>query len=343
MQRVLIIGAGLSGICLSERLLDSGVAVRILDPSELPSSTGISTGMYNPIVFRRLNKSWMIDTLLPVMHEFYHGLEEKLSVTLTRPIEFFKRIPNADYESWWNDRLHDPVFQSYMGSIESGLGPVLRAGMINCALLKSAYRAHAVEVGVMEDAAIDYANLKMHDTHVEYEGHEYDAVVFCEGAFATQNPFFNWLPFNICKGEWVIIRCEEDLGERVINNVVNIIPLGDKHYKLSSTYSWKDLDWTTTEQAKTTLLQAFEQLHDCPYEVIEQQAGLRPTVADRRPYLGSHPDRKRLFIFNGLGSKGIMLAPYFSKHLAEHMLEGKALLPEVDIARHIKRYRSLAP
>jgi glycine oxidase len=120
--------------------------------------------------------------------------------------------------------------------------------------------------------------------------------------------------------------------------VTNVIPLGEKKFKLSSTFSWEPLDWKTTESARTSLSNDFKSLFDSPFKVIDQQAALRPTVADRRPYLGEHPEFKNLYIFNGLGSKGVMLAPYFSKHLLEHITEGKPLLNEVDIIRHKKRF-----
>ena len=114
--------------------------------------------------------------------------------------------------------------------------------------------------------------------------------------------------------------------------------MGENRYKLSSSYSWKTLDWQPHDEAKEELLKGFEELFDVPYTLVEHRAALRPTVSDRRPYLGRHPEYASLAIFNGLGSKGVMLAPYFSQHLASHLLDGTPLLPEVDIKRHLKRF-----
>jgi hypothetical protein len=49
--------------------------------------------------------------------------------------------------------------------------------------------------------------------------------------------------------------------------------------------------------------------------------------------LGQHTLHKELFIFNGLGTKGASLAPYFSKHLIEYLEQGASLMPEVNIER----------
>ena len=62
-------------------------------------------------------------------------------------------------------------------------------------------------------------------------------------------------------------------------------------------------------------------------------AGVRPTVSDRRPLLGTHPSQKNAHIFNGLGTKGVMIAPYYSAHLINHLIDGVELEKEVDIGR----------
>jgi glycine/D-amino acid oxidase-like deaminating enzyme len=67
--------------------------------------------------------------------------------------------------------------------------------------------------------------------------------------------------------------------------------------------------------------------------VVAQEWGIRPTTIDRRPIIGCHPLYKNLVIFNGLGTKGVSLAPYFSAQVAQ-WLEGKGeILKEVNIKR----------
>ena len=77
-------------------------------------------------------------------------------------------------------------------------------------------------------------------------------------------------------------------------------------------------------------------------EVVDQQAAIRPNVADRRPLLGRHPEHERLFLFNGMGSKGVMLAPYFAKQLVGHIYTNGPIEPEADLNRFAKRYRNRA-
>jgi glycine/D-amino acid oxidase-like deaminating enzyme len=70
-----------------------------------------------------------------------------------------------------------------------------------------------------------------------------------------------------------------------------------------------------------------------PYEVVRRMGAVRPTVRDRRPFLGASPVQSNIFIFNGLGTKGALLAPYWAAHLAGHLLSGAPLDREVDVRR----------
>ncbi len=42
-------------------------------------------------------------------------------------------------------------------------------------------------------------------------------------------------------------------------------------------------------------------------------AGVRPTVKDRRPLIGTHPMHSQLHVLNGLGTRGVMLGPAMAK------------------------------
>jgi glycine oxidase len=333
MKRFLIVGAGLSGICVAERLLQRGVSVKVIDQVDQPSSTAVATGMY-----KRLNKSWMADELVAELRHFYRGLESKLGVQLLQDIEFKRCIPSQDYAVLWIQRLEDQAFQKFIGPISNGFGSVFESGILDCELLVKSYVAHLVENDLLLNEAFIHDDLKVSTNHVTYKSQTYDGVVFCEGPYASKNPHFHWLPFKPCKGEWIIVQTDRAVTDVVVNDQINIIPLGDNKYKLSSTYEWDDLTWNKTSKAADELLAAFERIFKCNTKIIDQQVGIRPSAADRRPYIGSHPRQRNLHIFNGLGTKGIMLAPYFSEEFAAYLVEGKTLKDEINIARHIKRY-----
>ena len=62
-------------------------------------------------------------------------------------------------------------------------------------------------------------------------------------------------------------------------------------------------------------------------------AGIRPTVKDRRPLVGRHSAHKNVYILNGLGTRGVMIAPYVASELFQFIENNKALDSEIDIKR----------
>lgn len=338
MKKILVIGAGLSGISVCEHLLSRNCEVIVMDHSALPSSTALATGIVNPIVFKRITKSWMVDELLLTMWPFYQQLEYKLNTPLIRAIGLHKLVPSEDYRTMWEKRLGEASFKDYLSPIEHDKAAVKQGALVDCAALISQYREWLQRNGKLRDEQFEHRKLKT-EPRLEYAGEPFDAIIFCEGPFGAKNPLFAPLAWKLCKGEWIIIDCAMDLGNDVINDVVNIIPMGMNRYKLSATFEWEQLDWKPTEAGKIELLDAFKKRYDVDVTVVEHHAGVRPTVADRRPYLGEHPEKKGIYIFNGLGTKGLLLAPFFGRHLAEHILDSKPIMAEVDIKRHLKRMR----
>jgi len=69
--------------------------------------------------------------------------------------------------------------------------------------------------------------------------------------------------------------------------------------------------------------------------LIEHRRSVRPTVQQRRPYLGEHATQKGLYVFNGLGAKGSSLCSWLSPMMANHLVHGDPLNEEVDILRFI--------
>ena len=121
--------------------------------------------------------------------------------------------------------------------------------------------------------------------------------------------------------------------EEIIIKGVSILPLGENLFKVGATNTWYNLDEIASEQGKNELCEKLDKILKVPYKIIEHKAGIRPTVKDRRPLIGLHPRYPSVAIFNGLGTKGVMIAPYFANEFV-NFLEGiHGLSKEVDINR----------
>jgi glycine/D-amino acid oxidase-like deaminating enzyme len=76
-----------------------------------------------------------------------------------------------------------------------------------------------------------------------------------------------------------------------------------------------------------------KKLYTGHYEVLSASAGVRPTTNDRRPFIGWHPENKAVGIFNGFGTKGVSLVPYFSKLFVDSIEDREKVHIEADVNR----------
>jgi glycine/D-amino acid oxidase-like deaminating enzyme len=111
------------------------------------------------------------------------------------------------------------------------------------------------------------------------------------------------------------------------------LPEGQQLFRVGATYVWDKINEEITSQGKEELSQKLEKLIQTSYTIIDQKAGIRPSTKDRRPIVGKHNELTQLAILNGMGTKAVLLAPYFAKQLFEHLYLEKKLHPEVDINR----------
>ena len=171
----------------------------------------------------------------------------------------------------------------------------------------------------------------------EWKGEQYRHVIFCEGIEARESSYFGWLPFQPLKGELVHIKTKASF-EHIVNRGVFILEVKKGEFKVGSTYNWRDPFSGPSEEGKKELLERLEQIFRSDYEVLEHYAGIRPSTKDRRPFVGEHPEKKNMWIFNGLGTKGVTLGPYFAKQFINYLVNNKALDPVVNINRYYSLY-----
>jgi glycine/D-amino acid oxidase-like deaminating enzyme len=338
-NKIYIIGWGLAGATLAWQLHFRNQKFVIHDSGK-NHSTRVAAGIVNPIVFKRLTKSWNADILMPSANDFYQKIAEILGVKLISKKNIFYPFTNTEDENDWSTKMGDGRFKNYLEhtSIKSidgvqtpyGLGKVNTFGNLDTNLFLDHSKRYFEKSGIEFIAEkFDYSLA---------EKNESTSYIFCEGIEVTKNPLFNYLPMKSSHGETLIIESEELNFEDVISKNLFILPLGNNLFKVGATYNWDLQEPIPTELGKADLIERLENLIDCNYKIISHQAGIRPTVSDRRPLLGMHPMQKNAYIFNGLGTKGVMLAPYYAAHFANFFLNGAPLDAEVNIERFNKHF-----
>ena len=121
----------------------------------------------------------------------------------------------------------------------------------------------------------------------------------------------------------------------ILNRNGFVLPRGG-YYIAGSNYDLTGTDWQSTSAAKDEIINKIDKILNIGYEIVGQRAGLRPATHDRRPVLGLLPKCPQIGVFNGLGTKGVSLAPYFACQFANFLINGTEIDEEVEIGRFFK-------
>ena len=232
----------------------------------------------------------------------------------------------------------DLVFKKYnFVPSQYGFGEVLHSGYVDTKLLLESYQKYLIQEKVYLEETFNYLDLVISTEFVEYKNYKAKNIVFAEGFGMLSNPYFNELPLDGTKGELLIIKASNLDLDVILKSSIFVVPLGNDLYKVGATYNWVDKTNYPTEVAKNELVENLKELITCDFEITEHRAGVRPTVKDRRPLVGTHYKYKNVHLLNGLGTRGVMLAPAMARDLYDHIENNIPLDIMIDIKR-IKNY-----
>lgn len=349
MTDYIIIGQGLAGSLLAYQLLKQNKSVVILNNETLPTSSGVAGGMFNPITGKHLSKTWLADELFPYMLQFYKALETELEAKFLYETEIYRPFANENQKKQFLSIIEKDELQNYIDvlapsddfpQIENPLGGLLthQGGWLDVPLMLSLLRNSFKRQNIYFTDDFDENELVVSENEVSYKSHKAKKIVFCQGYYAIHNSWFNWLRFSPVKGETLIAEVENYDIKEIVNQGSWVLPIKGNVCRFGATYSWQPLDWLPTEPEKQLLLSRIHKFLKANYKITDHQAGIRPATQDRRPFLGNHPAHKNVCIFNGLGTKGVSLAPYLANEMINFMENQKVLLPEVNIERFYALY-----
>jgi len=350
-KRFLIVGQGLAGSILTEHLLAAGQDVLVVNQPNPNAASRVAAGMYHPMIFRKLGLSWKAKLTAPYSKQFYASLEEKLQIKFDQKINL-TRFRGTEFEAeQWKLRMLDFGMDTILSeevdseiegrgfNAPNGYGQVDGGGWLDTNVFIDAYAAFLKSKNALLEVPFDHNDLEQTTSGWKWDDKAFDHVIFCEGIGLHENPFFNYLPLVGTKGEIITIRSKELNVSSILNAGFFVLPIGDDCYRVGATFDHKDKSDDCTDEARDQLLAKLDGLITVAYEVVGQRAGIRPTVTDRRPLIGQHSIGKRLWVFNGFGTKAVALAPYFADMTVNHILFDGVLDEEVDIVRHDKRLK----
>lgn len=347
MKDYIIVGLGFAGISLVH-ILEKNKKSFVVFNDQSQRSTLTAGGFFNPVVLKRFTPVWQGDVQMKQLIPFYTEIQQKLGVKIIEKIPVLRKFASLEEQNNWFVAADKPILNQYLSLeikqeispfIESkfGLGEVLETGRILTENLTSAYEKKLQNEQLLFNETFDYSQLEILENSVLYKNIQAKQIIFCEGYGVIKNPFFNYLPMAGCKGELLTFKAPQLNVKEVVKSAGFIFPEQNGLYKIGATYEHSDKSNTPTQKARTELEEKLKNLISCPFEITQQQVGIRPTVRDRRPLVGQHPIHKNLYILNGLGTRGSMLGPYTAGALFHFIENNIPIEKEINITRLKKR------
>lgn len=344
MLDYIVIGQGIAGSCIALELLERKKTFLVIDDSHGTSSTKVAAGLIDAVYGKRFSRFHNTARLLSYSLPYYKTLEEKWRIPLLKEIptlrlfssfeEIFhwrKKGIRQDYNGIFGRFIHPstdvPVHAPYGGTEVLGTGFLdTRAFLSKVKEILQTQHCYLAE-------KINYNDIHPQTDFVKWHHHVARRIIFCEGYKMKDNPWLANLPFNQAKGEILTLKMDGLKENYILNKKQWLVPLGNNTYKFGATYDHDTLDIIPTIDGKNQLLHLLKSFSGQPASLLMHEAGVRPMVKDIRPVIGKHPHWLPLIFFNGLGSRGIIQAPYYANQLLRHLDETLPLDGDADIKR----------
>jgi glycine/D-amino acid oxidase-like deaminating enzyme len=337
-----VVGQGIAGTVLSLELIQRGAEVKAFDIPNPSSASRVAAGMWNPVSFKTLKPLWNAAAFCDSAREFYSHFEEQCQQNFYYEIPMHRIFNSVMEANDWTEKslastaqrfMHDDDWSHLKSSYEipHGTGCVHGSGWLNTHLfLNEASRFIDISRN-----GFTYSELDLSGEKPVYHGEEFDHIIFCEGTGVLNNPWFSYLPVRPNKGQVLTVELTGEAHQEIIHFGHFLLPTGNGVYRLGATYEG-DLPAELTDDGRQLLEKDLARVSKRRFSVTGHKAGLRPTVPDRRPICGPHPERTRLSVFNGFGSRGVLYAPWCAMHMSAFLLEGTSVPGDISTARYRK-------
>ncbi|HET9055183.1 MAG TPA: FAD-dependent oxidoreductase, partial [Cyclobacteriaceae bacterium] len=315
--------------------------ILVIDAYHQHAATQVAAGLFNPVTGRLMTKTWKADVLFPYLHQFYRQAEHLTGKQFFYPMPVYRPFISVEEQNEWMGKSANADLAAYIDTIrvtpthqalvknDYGGLTLKQCGYLDTVTFTRAIRDYLIQKDALLNATFHENALTFTEAGVEYEKFRAGRIILCQGVNALTGKLFSWLPIRPLKGETLSLQTDQTVSV-IYNRGVYVVP---HIWKVGATYQ-HDCTPEVTRQARLELTEKLDALIAFPYKIITQSWGMRPTTPDRRPILGPHPGQSKAVIFNGLGTKGVSLAPYFSEVLTT-WLENKAPInKEVDIQRY---------
>lgn len=335
----IIAGAGYAGVFMAHQLIKENKTFKIFyDGTE--SASQISAGVCNPVILKRFNTFWKSKEQVAYLDHVFSEIQSYTGTNYLVRENVVRIFHNDEEKKQWLKRSQNEDLQDYLdpdfiklGCVDNanGAGLVNHSCRINVGRFFTDMLNYLREHHYMVEEKLDYQSIDLINN--QYKNLFFSKIIFCEGIASNDNPFFNTVPVQPNKGHCLRIKLAGEVDPFTIKKKHFLFDLAGTDYYYGGTYDRFDKSSDINSDSVDELRSGLQEIYKGHFVMQEVKTAFRATVADRRPILGSHRQYKNLFIFNGLGARGVYNGSYFSKVLFDYLEKDGELDPEIDVKR----------
>ncbi|MET3536136.1 NAD(P)/FAD-dependent oxidoreductase [Chryseobacterium limigenitum] len=336
----IIVGDGYAGLFFAHQLIKNNKSF-VLYSDGKKSASQISAGIINPVVLKKFTTFWkaqeQIDFLKNSLKEIetYTGRNYLIEAPIHRIFHdeneqnlWLKKSGNEDLINFLDkDFKHLDVVKNSFST-----GMVNQSARLDVNSFFTDFFSYFEQNSHLIKEKFDYT--KLNTSENTYKNVSFKNILFCEGMGVKDNPYFFDIAVIPNKGHHIKVKLSTPISENItIKKKHFLFPTYNGLYFYGGTYDREQLHHHIDDSAVEQLVKGLSEFYPYDFAVEEVNFGFRPTVKDRRPIIGRHHQNKNLYVFNGLGARGILNGCYFSKSLYNFIENSIPLDEEVSLDR----------
>ncbi len=326
----LVIGQGIAGSLVAHMLHRKKNPFLVIDPGSQNTASRIAAGMFTPLSGKRKTIQPLALQQIHFAIKIYKEIADLIGANIIQLANIYQVFNSAEEQAEFLFKSLQPAYSDHIVPVsgflpgidqKNGACEITHSGWVNCELWMDIFGNWLKKNNQLLTATFLYQDLQISDDKMEYRGLEFENIFFCEGYRAFNNPFFDEKIIP-CKGEVLTIDCADSFTNKIVKkNGIYLVPSAKNRYKAGATYQWNN-DSEQPEKASKLLIEAqLKNMLIHPFTSIDHQAAIRPTTQNREVIAQQHLQYKGMFMFNGLGTKGVLQGPWWADYIVERCLQ----------------------
>ncbi|CAA7386706.1 NAD(P)/FAD-dependent oxidoreductase [Chryseobacterium fistulae] len=336
----IIVGDGYAGLFFAHQLIKHQKSFVIFSEGK-KSASHFSAGVINPVILKKFTTFWKAQEQIDFLKETLLEIESYTGENYLLDAPIHRIFHDENEQRLWLKKSENIDLSNFLSrNIEriEGVKNDYNAGKVN---YSARLEVNGFFKGLLSffeskkqlvNENFDYSQLNTLKS--SYQDFYFKNIVFCEGMGVKENPYFSDIAVIPNKGHHIKVQISSSIPENItIKKKHFLFPTHDGLYFYGGTYDREQLHHYVDDSAVGQLINGLSEFYPYDFDVKEVNFGFRPTVKDRRPIIGRHVNYKNMYVFNGLGARGILNGCYFSKSLYDFIEKGIPLDKEVSLER----------